>query len=187
MDRRDVVSKALEILQQVGLPDLTMRRLGNELGVQQSALYHHYANKQALLGAVADEVLRRGPHTEPAPEAAWEDRVRLVCTDLRTALLAYPDGADVVSSMSAFGLGGTAPQGQMVEILTTAGWDQRGAARMARTVLHFVHGHAVAQQAREAASWIGAITASGDADPDAEFSAGLEVLLAGLQATRSAR
>ena len=55
--REDVVGRALAVLDDHGLADLTMRRLGSELGVQPSALYHHFANKQALLAAVADEIL----------------------------------------------------------------------------------------------------------------------------------
>ena len=58
--RDDVVARALRVLDDHGLADLTMRRLGTELGVQPSALYHHFANKQALLAAVADEILVPG-------------------------------------------------------------------------------------------------------------------------------
>ncbi|MCW4601325.1 TetR/AcrR family transcriptional regulator [Janibacter hoylei] len=56
-----IVATALGLLTRVGLPDLTMRAIGTELGVQQSALYHHFANKQTLLGAVADAILARRP------------------------------------------------------------------------------------------------------------------------------
>ena len=66
--RSDVVDTALQILARVGLPDLTMRALGTELGVQQSALYHHVENKQALLGAVADEILAKHDENYMPPE-----------------------------------------------------------------------------------------------------------------------
>ncbi len=58
--RADVVDRALAVLDAYGLADLTMRRLGGELGVQPSALYHHFPDKQSLLAAVADEILARG-------------------------------------------------------------------------------------------------------------------------------
>ena len=58
--RDDVVARALRVLDDHGLADLTMRRLGTELGVQPSALYHHFPSKQVLLAAVADEILARG-------------------------------------------------------------------------------------------------------------------------------
>ena len=78
--RSDVVDTALQILARVGLPDLTMRALGTELGVQQSALYHHVENKQALLGAVADEILVRGPRRRGRKDDTWQDRVCLLYT-----------------------------------------------------------------------------------------------------------
>ena len=65
--RSDVVDTALQILARVGLPDLTMRAIGTELGVQQSALYHHFANKQAVLAAVALFLLLQALPTFAAP------------------------------------------------------------------------------------------------------------------------
>ena len=74
--RGDVIDRALAVLDDYGLESLTMRRLAAELGVQPSALYHHVPNKQSLLAAVADEIVRRGrrPHrarcllyTSPSP------------------------------------------------------------------------------------------------------------------------
>ena len=104
--REDVVARALQVLDDYGLADLTMRRLGTELGVRPSALYHHFANKQSLLAAVADEILLRGRHE---PSGAWDVRVTGICTDLRDSLLASRDGAEVVATVWAFGLGATQP------------------------------------------------------------------------------
>ena len=179
MDRRDVVDKALEVLAAVGLPDLTMRRLGTELGVRQSALYHHFPNKQALLGAVADEIVARGPGVG-AGAGTWDDRVLRHCRALRGALLAYPDGADVVASMFAFGLGGAAPFDELVEILGEAGLPPGVVDSAARTLLHYVHGHAVAQQAHEQAVRLGAIEA--EALPD-DFGVGLDLVVTGIRAS----
>ena len=105
--RSDVVERALTVLDTWGLADLTMRRLGAELGVQPSAHYHPFANNQALLAAVADEILARGPCGAPAD--AWDARSATICTDLRDALLAYRDGAELVATAYSFGLGASAP------------------------------------------------------------------------------
>ena len=63
--RQDVVEHAIAVLDAYGLADLSMRRLGAELGVQPSALYHHFTDKQTLLAAVADEILARGERPGP--------------------------------------------------------------------------------------------------------------------------
>ena len=46
-----------------------------ELGLQPSAIYHHFPTKQALLAAVADEVLARGRRPR-ATRARWDDLLR---------------------------------------------------------------------------------------------------------------
>src|SRR3954467_12463590 len=95
--RSDVVASAIAMLDTYGLADLTMRRLGAELGVQPSALYHHFANKQTLLAAVADELLARGARGDRP--AAWDDRMVAICAELRDAMLAYRDGAELVATV----------------------------------------------------------------------------------------
>ncbi|NEM90951.1 TetR family transcriptional regulator [Galbitalea soli] len=57
--RDDVVTAALRILDDIGLADLSMRRLAASLGVQASALYWHFPNKQSLLASVSDRILDR--------------------------------------------------------------------------------------------------------------------------------
>ncbi len=64
LHKRDVVEAATAILDNYGIADLTMRRLGRELNVSPGALYWHFANKQQLLGAIADRIL------EPVGDAA---------------------------------------------------------------------------------------------------------------------
>ena len=60
--RHDVVERAVTVLDEYGLADLTMRRLAAELDVRPSALYHHFANKQTLLAAVAGGKVGRRYH-----------------------------------------------------------------------------------------------------------------------------
>lgn len=175
--RADVVEHALGVLDTYGLADLTMRRLGAELGVQPSALYHHVANKQSLLAAVADEILARGPHG-PRPEA-WDDRAVVVCTELREAMLAYRDGAEVVATTHAFGLGAAAPREELEAACREAGLDPALAGTAARTLLHFVFGHVGDEQTHLQAGSAGAIEDGPRAESD--FDAGLGIVLDGIR------
>ncbi len=99
LHKRDVVEAATAILDNYGIADLTMRRLGRELNVSPGALYWHFANKQQLLGAVADRVLEL-VHDAPG---GWRDRVAGICGRLRDALLSHTDGAELVSASFAAG------------------------------------------------------------------------------------
>jgi AcrR family transcriptional regulator len=173
--RDDVVARAVDVLDRFGLADLTMRRLGAELGVQPSALYHHFANKQSLLAAVADEMLARADWPTGGP---WESRATEVCSVLRDALLAYRDGAEVVATVWAFGLGAERPYAELVAALGEAGTGDL-APVAARTLLHFVYGHAVDEQTHLQAASVGAI----DDDPreSSDFETGLGLVMAGIQ------
>ncbi|HXD25481.1 MAG TPA: helix-turn-helix domain-containing protein, partial [Propionibacteriaceae bacterium] len=78
LHKRDVVDAATALLDSYGIADLTMRRLARELKVSPGALYWHFPNKQALLGAVADRIL----HPVDDVPGDWRDRVEAVCARL---------------------------------------------------------------------------------------------------------
>lgn len=181
--RADVVDRALTVLDAYGLADLTMRRLGGELGVQPSALYHHFPNKQSLLAAVADEILARGRRT-PRP-SGWDARVEAVCIELRDAMLAYRDGAELVATVRSFGLGAATPYDELADALTDGGLDPSLVPTAARTLLHFVFGHVVDEQTHLQAGSVGAIE---DAPrDDSDFALGLRIVVDGIRLLAGAR
>jgi AcrR family transcriptional regulator len=71
--RRAVLREALRTIQAQGVAALTLRAVAEELGVSRTALYRHFADKQALLGAVASEGFRT---LRSALVAAWESEGR---------------------------------------------------------------------------------------------------------------
>lgn len=165
-DRHDVVDCALRLLDEVGLPDLTMRRLAAELEVQPSALYWHFANKQTLLAAVADRILQGVPQPDPALPLAR------VARTVRDALLAYRDGAEVVMSTYALRLGARRAQ----EALSTAlGAEDEAQADAA---FEFILGHTTLLQQRMHSQSIGAVDPDA-ADPSARAD---EIFEAGIRA-----
>jgi AcrR family transcriptional regulator len=175
--RTDVVERALGVLDTYGLADLTMRRLGTELGVQPSALYHHFANKQLLLAAVADEILTRGARTDLP--SAWDERVVAICSGLRDAMLAYRDGAELVATAYSFGLGATTPYDELAAALADGGLDAELVPTAARTLLHFVFGHVSDEQTHLQAGSAGAIADEPRAESD--FAVGLGIVLDGIR------
>lgn len=56
--RRGLLTEALRIIQRDGVEALTLRAVGETLGVSRTALYRHFSDKQALLAAVAREGFR---------------------------------------------------------------------------------------------------------------------------------
>ena len=56
--RRALVDEALRTIDRHGVEALTLRAVGQALGVSRTALYRHFADKQALVAAVAREGFR---------------------------------------------------------------------------------------------------------------------------------
>lgn len=167
-DLDGIVDVALALLDEFGLPDLSMRRLAGRLQVQASALYWHVENKQSLLAAVADRIVA---------EAASATTVRGTAWALREALLRHRDGAEVVVSSAALSLGSHTLEDRLRAAFAGAG--SAHPDREASVLAQFVLGHTYLVQQRMQAAAIGAY----EADPadvaaatGADFAAGLEAL-----------
>lgn len=160
-----VVDRAIAVLDEHGLGEWSMRRLAADLGLQPSALYHHFSGKDELLAAVADELLRRG--RRPTEVVTWESELRLVCVELRDAMRSHRDAAALIAAVHAKGVGAQEPGHRMEAALLRAGAGPDLARVGASTLLHFVFAHV------------------GDAATD--FGLGLEIVLDGLNARLVAR
>ncbi|WP_067244520.1 TetR family transcriptional regulator [Microbacterium resistens] len=177
-DRERIVSVAVDLLDRVGLPDLTMRRLAGELDVQASALYWHFSSKQDLLAAVADRILER-PLPPSPPGAGPDDRLLTVARGIRDALLACRDGAEVVLSTAAMRRGASRAHDAIVDALP--GVDARNAPA-ATAILQFILGHTNLVQQRMHAESHGAAAEHDGAAADAVvFDLGIRMLGAGLR------
>ena len=68
--RRALLDEALAIIRAEGVDGLTLREIAPRLGVSHAALYRHFADKRALLTAVATEGFRT---LREQLVAAWEE------------------------------------------------------------------------------------------------------------------
>lgn len=181
LSRDDVARAALRILDELGLPDLTMRRLAAELKVRPSALYWHYPDKQTLLADVADRIVSRSRPTGPA--IGWEEQLHAEAFALRDALLAYRDSAEVVSSSLALGLGENPAHARLRRAVDSDPFDAGSAERAATTTLHFLLGHVSLEQQRLQYDRLGARSGT-PVSPESledDFRFGIEVIIAGLR------
>ncbi len=186
--RDDVARTALRILDDYGLPDLTMRRLASALDVQPSALYWHFSNKQTLLAELADRIVARAAPTDSIPDGTA--RIHAEAAALRDALLAYRDGAEVVASTLALGLGSTVARDRIAAAIAADGFDQDTARRAASTLLFFTLGHVSHEQQRMQYDSLGALAdptgpSLEEDDPAAEYAFGVDLLISGLELSRS--
>lgn len=100
LERERVVQTALELLDEVGLDGLTLRRLADKLGVKAAALYWHFHNKQDLINSMAVALLHRklpGDRREFPRDIRWQDIFRAIANHHRQAMLSHRDGARLIS------------------------------------------------------------------------------------------
>lgn len=161
--KADVVDAALALLDRVGLPDLSMRRLADELGVQPSALYWHVENKQELLAAVSARILAPvAESTVVAATVSLGEAARVLGERLHDRLLAHRDGAEVVSSSLALGLVASPLHLALADRYPDAG---HAPAVVADAVTHFVVGYTFHEQQRTAADAFGVVARAAELTP----------------------
>ncbi len=77
-----IVSAALAMIDAHGEKAFSMRKLAAALNVDPMAIYHHHANKAALMQAVLDAMLRE--FTPPAATGDWRLDLTALCHEFRT-------------------------------------------------------------------------------------------------------
>jgi len=193
-----VVDEALRVLDAEGLDQLTMRRLSAALNVQGGALYRHFANKEALLSAMADKIVEG--IGDPLPDVEWTEKIQILGNRLRTALLSRRDGARVVAGTFAPGANTIMGSDTAVQVLCGAGLSPAEAGWISFALFYYVLGHTIEEQAQrrlprdydwrnhlaqlnlqvsdQYASALQALTFS---DPADRFAYGLRVFVEGLR------
>ncbi|MFC9559413.1 TetR/AcrR family transcriptional regulator C-terminal domain-containing protein [Agromyces sp. NPDC056965] len=175
LNKRQIVTEAVALLDADGLDGVTLRKLAARLGVQQPTLYWHLPNKAALITAIADAILEQEfPEPAPAnPEEQWQDWLVDLAERLRRALLAHPDGARIIST-SQTSLRMAAISELAISTLVARGVGLRQARLIVVTVEHFTVGHVLEEQT-------GPPAAAADQEFDlAAFAAAYPTVVAGI-------
>ena len=105
LTRERVLRAAIDLADQNGIETLTMRRLGQELGVEAMSLYNHVANKDDILDGIVDLVL--GDIDVPPSGTDWKPAMRHRAISAHEVLLAHPWAAMLVMSRYNIGPGMT--------------------------------------------------------------------------------
>lgn len=88
LDRATVIEAALALADEAGLEGLSMRRLGQRLGVEAMSLYNHVDGKDDVVGAIIELVWAQVP--PPVPGEPWRESIRTHAVGLHLAFLRHP-------------------------------------------------------------------------------------------------
>ena len=94
LNRGQIVTAAIELLDEAGIAELTTRRLAARLGVRSPTLYWHVRNKAELLDLVAEELCADSFAIDPT--LPWRDQLEQGLRQFRTLVLAHRDVATLL-------------------------------------------------------------------------------------------
>jgi AcrR family transcriptional regulator len=210
LTRERVVAEALAVIAKDGVQALTMRSLAARLGVVPGALYHHVRNKQQLHDLVLDGVLGE-VDTNVDPALAWTEQLKAIAHRLRAVLEAHPGVAGILKARDPLGPHSLALAEALLGPLQAAGFGDRQAGLAFFLIVDYAVGFAVGgpptsaneQRVRDPATRtqlhrffrslppdrFPALVGLGEHvwldNRDERFTAGLDVLLEGLEQVRS--
>jgi AcrR family transcriptional regulator len=93
LTKERVLKAALRLADEGGIESLSMRRLGQELGVEAMSLYNHVANKDEVLDGIVEAVVSE---IELPPEGtAWKEALRQNAIATHEALMRHPWSANL--------------------------------------------------------------------------------------------
>lgn len=143
LTRAGIVSAAQELVDEAGLAALTMRSLAVHIDADPSAVYRHFRNKDALIGALADAAIAEITDPEErTPDADWEDVLRDTSSRLRNLVRSRPGLATIIAGAPATAdtISVTA---DILRLMREAGISEATAEKSLSAVLAYVLGFSV--------------------------------------------
>lgn len=96
LDHQRIIEAAVRVADRGGLAAVSMRNVARQLGVEAMSLYHHVANKDALLDGLANWVFNQ--IELPDAHAPWRDAMEARAGSARAVLAAHPWALGLIES-----------------------------------------------------------------------------------------
>lgn len=138
LSRQSYLDAALDIVAEVGVEKLSMRKVADRLGVSAMATYKHFANKEELLMSVLDEFITRAD-VIPDNDLPWDQWVEQLGIRMYEALSGESSWVPLLGSIN-IGPNALHVTGSFVVKLTESGFSLHDAVESYLTMIHIVIG-----------------------------------------------
>lgn len=139
LTRDDVIDAAVRFIDERGLEALTMRALGNELGVYPTTLYWHTGNKAQLIAAASarifDEIVLPDERS-----TEWGEWLAMVARRCREAMHRHPNLAPIAGSQLVVSTSAMPFVERVIGVLEQAGFSGQGLVDAYNSVIGLVLG-----------------------------------------------
>ena len=168
LTRDRVVLAAVALADAGGIESLTMRKLGERLGVEAMSLYKHVANKEDLLDGMIDAVFGE---IELPSDTDWRAAMRVRAFSIREVMARHPWAVGQMESRTAPGPATLRHHDTVLRTLREAGFSIELTAHAFSALDSYIYGFALQERSLPFRGY-----RHGD-----EYAFGLELILDGLQ------
>jgi len=147
--QQHIIDAALDLLDEGGLNNLSLRKLAQRLDIKAPALYWHFSSKESLVDYMAEAILRTEftDLTPRADDTRWQDWLLATCSKLRKAMQSRRDGARVVAGAHLYPAVSLMKIFEIsIESLTSAGVEERRADLIVSTAVQYTFGRVIEEQ-----------------------------------------
>ncbi len=141
LSRERVLQTAFRLADQGGLESLTMRKLGQELGVEAMAMYYYFANRDQIVDGIVDLVFAE--IDLPASDGDWKAAMRRRAISLRDVLLRHRWAIGLMESRRNGGPANLRHHDAVIGSLRAGGMDIAMAAHAYSLLDSYVYGFAL--------------------------------------------
>ncbi|HEY5987914.1 MAG TPA: TetR/AcrR family transcriptional regulator [Streptosporangiaceae bacterium] len=145
LSRERVLRGAIAVADRGGIESLTIRSLAQELGVGPMSLYHHVANKEAILDGIIDIVFSE--IDLPPADADWRSAMRQRATSARAVLRRHPWATPLMESRTNPGPATLRHHDAVLCTLRRAGFSTAMAAHAYSLLDSYIYGFALEEAA----------------------------------------
>jgi AcrR family transcriptional regulator len=141
LSRERVLQTAIRLADEGGLESLTMRRLGQELGVEAMAMYHYFANRDQIVDGIVDLVFAE--IELPSDDGDWKAAMRRRAISLRDVLLRHRWAIGLMESRRKGGPANLRHHDAVIASLRAGGMDIPMAAHAYSLLDSYIYGFAL--------------------------------------------
>lgn len=192
LNRHKVLEAALRVVDDHGLDELTMRRLGDLLGVEAPSLYKHIAGKPDILDGIVELVYEEVDFD--GITGSFRERVLAYSSAFRSALLGHPNAVPLVAMRPVTAEHTIVLVEAALEEMSGLGFTAQEGRKFLNVAVSFIVGHALAEVGARRSSFeeiavvrrnldktqfpnVVASLATHPVDHDAEFELGINLIV----------
>ena len=140
----DYVETAVRFVEQNGLASMTMRALGDQMGVDATALYRHFPNKDSLISAMVDWFMGKALERTELASSSPREHTRNVALAMRETFRCWPQiGLELYSGEGGSGANAIEYSRASVDALRALGLKDEELTRCYQMLETFVMGSCV--------------------------------------------